>query len=111
MADTIPIPTPLMALQQRLDTLESSRHNGGGNGGGGMEARVAKLEAGMEHVIRELGDVKQDIREIKGDIKSIHKNMSDLRKDMNSGFFRARTELIALAVGLAGLMAKGFHWL
>ena len=64
---------------------------------GDMEARVAKLEAAMEYVQRDIGEIKTDIREIKGHQRT------DFRV-----LFGA---IIAVALGLAGLMAKGFHWL
>lgn len=70
-----------------------------GDGGGtfeGMEARVAKLEALSETVARELGDLKTDVRE--------------LRRDARTDFRTLFGALIAVALGLAGLMAKGFHW-
>lgn len=70
----------------------------GGDGGDndGMEARVAKLEALSETVARELGDLKTDMRE--------------LRRDARTDFRTLFGALIAVALGLAGLMAKGFHW-
>ena len=72
----------------------------GGNGesphNGGMEARVAKLEAAMEFVQRDLGDIKTDIREIK--------------RDARGDFRLLFGALITVALGLAGMMAKGFGW-
>lgn len=71
-------------------------------GGGGddtfdpMEPRVAKLEADIEHVKTTLTDIKQDVREMRADAKS------DFRI-----LFGA---VITVAIGLAGLMGKGFHW-
>lgn len=62
-----------------------------------MEARVAKLEASMEHVQRDIADIKADLRAIRGEART------DFRL-----LFAA---LITVALGLAGLMAKGFHWL
>jgi hypothetical protein len=71
---------------------------GGGAGeNGDMEARIAKLETAMEYVQRDLGEIKSDIRQIKDHART------DFRM-----LFGA---LIAVALGLAGLMAKGFHWL
>lgn len=64
---------------------------------GGMEARIAKLETAMEYVQRDLGEIKTDIRQIKDHART------DFRM-----LFGA---LIAVALGLAGLMAKGFHWI
>lgn len=70
---------------------------GGGGTFGGMEARVAKLESTCEHILREMAEMKADIR--------------DLRKDGQRDFRIQFGALIAAALGLAGLMAKGFHWL
>ena len=70
-------------------------------GGGSMEARVAKLEASVEHIQIDISDIKIDLREI--------------RKDLTSGFSSIRREfflaLIFVALGLAGLLAKGFNWI
>lgn len=64
---------------------------------GDMEARVAKLEAAVEYIQRDLGEIKIDVREIKGDAKT------DFRLIFGA--------LIFVALGLAGLMARGFHWI
>jgi hypothetical protein len=90
-------------ITERLDRLGDRAprdpFDNGGSGGddGGMEARVAKLEATVEHIQRDLTDIKQDVREI--------------RSSMSTDFRLTWGGLIALALGLAGLMAKGFHWL
>lgn len=68
----------------------------GGGTFGGMEARVAKLEALSEAVARDLADLKSDVRE--------------LRRDARTDFRTLFGALIAVALGLAGLLAKGFHW-
>lgn len=68
-----------------------------GGGGNSMEARVARLESHVEHIDTTLSDIKQDIR--------------DIKKDAKSDFRILFGALIAVALGLAGLMAKGFHWL
>lgn len=79
--------------QQRPDIDQG----GGGPHDPGMEARVAKLESDVEYV-------KRDIAEIKSDLK-------DLRKDQQNDFRILFGALIFVALGLAGLLAKGFHWL
>lgn len=63
----------------------------------GMEARVAKLEAVLEHIGREMTDMKADIR--------------TLRDNARTDFRVLFGAIIAVALGLAGLLAKGFHWL
>ena len=72
-------------------------YDGGNGGDGDMQARVAKLESDVEHMKNTLKEIKDDVREIKRDARS------DFRI-----FFGA---LITVSLGLAGLMAKGFHWL
>lgn len=74
-------------------------YTGGSNGGGGgskMESRVAKLESDVGHINSTLQEMKDDIREI--------------RRDLRSDFRIIFGALISVAIGLAGLMAKGFHW-
>ncbi|WP_291442752.1 hypothetical protein [Desulfovibrio sp.] len=71
--------------------------DGGDSGGGNMEARIARLESDMSHV-------KSDISEIKADFR-------EFRKDARTDFRLTFGALIAVALGLAGLMAKGFGWI
>ena len=63
----------------------------------GIEPRVARLEASVSHI-------EVDIRDIKSDIK-------DLRKADESNFRLVFSAIIASAITIAGLMAKGFGWL
>ena len=62
-----------------------------------MEARIARLEAGMDHIQSDMRDVKSDLRVI--------------RDDARTDFRLLFGALIAVAIGLAGLMARGFGWL
>lgn len=62
-----------------------------------MEARVTKLETAVEYISRDLKEIKDEVREIK----------RDARVDFRLLF----GAIIALGLGMAGLMAKGFHWL
>ncbi len=59
-----------------------------------MEARVAKLEVAVEYIQRDIADLKADVRAIR---------TTDFRLTFGA--------IIAVALGMAGLMAKGFHWL
>jgi hypothetical protein len=72
-------------------------HTGNGSGGGSMEARIAKLESNVEYIQIAVKDIKQDVREIK--------------KDAKEDFRIIFGVLIFIAIGLAGIMARGFHWL
>lgn len=62
-----------------------------------METRVARLDTSVEHIRRDVSDLRQDVREI--------------RSLMAIDFRVTWAGLIAVALGLAGMMAKGFHWL
>lgn len=76
-------------------------------GGGNLpplDSRVARLEIRMEHVER-------DIAEIKTDIRSMQQTIDRLHDRMDNDFRITWAGIIALGVGLAGLMAKGFGWL
>ncbi|MBB5047522.1 hypothetical protein HNR60_002279 [Rhodopseudomonas rhenobacensis] len=69
------------------------------DGGGtfdGMGPRIAKLEAAVEHIQRDIGDIKTDLR--------------TLRDNARGDFRLLFGAIISVAVGMAGLMAKGFHW-
>ncbi|PPE57085.1 hypothetical protein [Pectobacterium brasiliense] len=69
-----------------------------GDGGGNMlEARVAKLESDVDNIKTMVKDIKDDVREIK--------------RDARGDFRLLFGALIAVALGLAGIMAKGFGWL
>jgi hypothetical protein len=70
----------------------------------GMEARVAKLEAGMEYVQRDLADIKITLRAHDGKFDS-------LRDRMETDFRVTWGAIIIGFLGMAGLMAKGFGWL
>ena len=78
----LPVTEQFENLEDRVDDLEKRGHP---PGGGNMEARISKLEALMEYVRSDIGDIKRDIRLLLGAI-------------------------IGTALGLAGLMAKGFKW-
>jgi hypothetical protein len=76
----------------------SSLKTGGGSGTfDGMEARVAKLEAAVEHIQRDTAEIKTDVR--------------TLRDNARTDFHKVFGAIITVALGLAALMAKGFHWL
>lgn len=75
-------------------------HTGGTSGGGGgskVEARVAKLESDVAHIDSTLQEMKSDMRE--------------MRRDLRSDFRILFGALITVAIGLAGIMARGFHWI
>lgn len=70
---------------------------GGGDHTGGMEARVAKLEAHVEHIDKTISDIKADVRDLRNTVDGNFKWMLGL------GF----TAWLALILAAA----KGFNWI
>lgn len=68
-----------------------------------FEARVAKLEASVTHI-------ESDIKEIRTDVREIRTDLSGIRKDHEKDFRLLFGAIIFTALGLAGMMAKGFGW-
>ena len=62
-----------------------------------MEARVAKLDASVEHIAVDIAGIKDELK--------------PLRANARTDFRLIFGALISVALGLAALMAKGFHWL
>src|ERR1700740_920611 len=69
---------------------------GGGGTFDGMEARVAKLEAAADYIQRDVGEIKIELRTL----------CDNARTDFRLLF----GAIITTTLGLAALMAKGFHW-
>ncbi|HHG9988687.1 MULTISPECIES: hypothetical protein [Yersinia] len=89
--------TDFVMSRQAANNNASLKHGGNDGGNSMLEVRVAKLESDVEYIKKSIDDVKLDVREIKRDART------DFRIIFGS--------LIAVALGLAGIMAKGFHWL
>jgi len=62
-----------------------------------LEVRLAKIETRIDHIDGTISEMKTDARE--------HRRATD--RDFRILF----GAIIAAVLGLAGLMAKGFHWL
>ncbi|WP_218261624.1 MULTISPECIES: hypothetical protein [unclassified Pseudomonas] len=95
-----------------LDVAEAFIKKGGGGSeppeGKEMEARVAKLETHVEYIRRDLDSLKEEVVEFRSETKtSVGKVRDNLERDFRLLF----GALIVVALGLAGLMAKGFHWI
>lgn len=83
-----------------IDKLERQVENRGGSSDGQeppMEARISKLEAAVEYIQRDIAEIKTELRR--------------LRDKVDGHFIILAGTIIAAALGLAGIMAKGFGWL
>lgn len=55
----------------------SSLKSGGGDGtSGGMEPRIAKLEASMSHMERDVGELRVDMKDVRERLISVEKTMA-----------------------------------
>lgn len=68
-----------------------------------IEPRVARLEATVEAILREIRDIREDIRELRTDIR-------DLRREVARDFRWLLALYLAGTGALLGVMAHGFHW-
>ncbi len=69
----------------------------GGGGMDGLEPRVAKLEAHVEHIVRDLGDVKPDVRDMRDRLIAIEETVKHLPR---KGYIN---KAVTAAVVLLGL--------
>lgn len=85
----------------------------------GMEVRMAKLEAHVEHIQSDISEIRADLRDFRKETredfvnlrKEMHDNFASVRKDARTDFRMLFGALIFAVLGLAGIMAKGFGWL
>ena len=89
-------------LQREINELKENYKLSLKGGGGGdtfdpMGPRVAKLEASVGYIEREITDIKTEVH--------------GLRSDARADFRLVFGAIIAVALGLAGLLAKGFGWI
>ena len=88
----------------RLTVRATTQHLGGNGGGGNMGARLAKLEANMEHV-------QTDCVDIKADLRSVRDKITDIKDSIAAAKVWALLLYVGLAAGLLYAMARGFKWL
>ncbi|WP_109482832.1 hypothetical protein [Paraburkholderia sp. C35] len=74
------------------------------HGGRNMEARMTRTETTIEHILQDLEELKREMRELKN---YVDQRFSALESSMRIEF----RLLWAANFALAGLMAKGFHWI
>lgn len=65
-----------------------------------VEARIAKLEAGVEYLQREVADVKADVRELRGELR-------EFRGEVRADFNNLRSNLHGEIKAVGGEMQAG----
>jgi outer membrane murein-binding lipoprotein Lpp len=104
------IQAQIEALQNQMRQLQVERMvvaGGSGPHDPGMEARVAKLESDVGHIQGDVAEIKTDLKDLG---RRFDTRIDDLRKVLESDFRLLFGALIVATLGLAGVMAKGFHW-
>ncbi|EET3689555.1 hypothetical protein FI740_003172 [Escherichia coli] len=66
-----------------------------------LDSRVARMESDISYIKRDIEELKSDLKDVRDDIDKIR--TTDFRLMFGA--------LIATTLGLAGLMARGFHWI
>jgi len=104
--------TGLLQDAQALDKRRSGRY------GTDMIEQVAKLQSDVEYIKRDVAEMKIDMREMRNEMRNemsnefrnVRSELRDVRNHQERDFRILFGALIATAVGLAGLSAKGFGW-
>jgi archaellum component FlaC len=120
-------------MKQRVTHFEHKLAKGSGGGNNGdMEPRIARIEASIGFMQREITEIKSDIRDIRSDIKGIRSGfptetssmlqeikheLQEMRREFKSGLASIRTDcrilfatIIAATVSLGGMIAKSSGW-
>jgi hypothetical protein len=115
MADPAPTFLPPDDKPPRRRGVATLKGGGSGDSFDPMETRVAVLEAHVEHIRKDIADVKTDLREMRQEMKDMRRDtqseFTTIRREMRNDFIILFGALIAAVLGLAALMAKGFHWI
>jgi hypothetical protein len=81
----------------------------------GMEVRMAKLEAHVEHMQSDISEIKADLRdfrkESREDFASIRAEFAQVREKADRDFRFTFTVMATLGLGLLALIAKAFNWI
>ncbi|MEI5997161.1 hypothetical protein H3V53_08080 [Paraburkholderia bengalensis] len=85
------------------------------HGGLNMEARMTRAETTIEHILQDLEDIKREVRELRSYVDERFR-LFEAKMETRFATFEStmRTEfrlLWAANFALAGILAKGFHWI
>jgi len=80
-----------------------------------MDPRIVRLETTTEYIQRDVAGISSDIKDINGAIRKFGEDVNvefrSLRSEARTDFRLLFAAIISVALGLAGIMAKGFNWL
>ena len=73
-----------------------------------LNARVTRLETGMEYIREDIRNLRIELRDTRMELRT---DIRDLRTEMRTDFRLMFGMMVTFALGLSGMMAKGFHWI
>jgi hypothetical protein len=76
-----------------------------------MEARILNLEGTVLRMAQSTSRLEADMSHVQKDIGAMKTDIGQIRERQDRDFRLLFGALITLALGLGGLMAKGFGWL
>jgi hypothetical protein len=97
-------------FEQKIASLSRLQSGGGGGTSGGMEPRVAKLEASVENIQRDIADIKTDVREFRNGIGGLNVSVATMTERVShlpTKDFIVKTVIAVLAVVAALVVFQG----
>jgi phage host-nuclease inhibitor protein Gam len=84
-----------------------------------MEARIARVESDVTHVLTHVADIKTDVRALRTRMDEridrletkFETKLDALEKKLDSRFVLALTLGVASVAGILGAMVRGFGWI
>jgi hypothetical protein len=128
--DTLPLGINLSSgAPPKPPQLPPVASEGGPGDNGKMEYRINKLESAAEQLQKDVTEIKGDVKDFRRETKAefsefrreVKAEFSEFRREAKAEFTAVRSDMrtdfrllfgatIAVALGLAGMMAKGFGW-
>jgi hypothetical protein len=80
-----------------------------------MEARIARLESDVTHVLTNVSDIKADVRGLRDRIDTVASQLNTKFDDLRDSFAAAKIWALFLYIALAGInlgaLARGLGWI
>ncbi len=80
-----------------------------------MEARIARLESDVTHLLTNVSDIKADVRGLRDRIDTVASQLNTKFDDLRDSFAAAKIWALFLYIALAGInlgaLARGLGWI
>ena len=80
-----------------------------------MEARIARLESDVTHLLTNVSDIKADVRGLRDRIDAVASQLNTKFDDLRESFAAAKIWALFLYIALAGInlgaLARGLGWI